>query len=171
MLGNVGPMAVVVVQGHAHAHLMQLGCNVQRLCAQGGRVLGLYLLPQLGGNALHALGVGHIDAKVLLQGADFCSLLVGGRLVVEQIVQDALAQCTLCDFQFGNAQQVDHGHHHADAASHYGAAIFLEAGHLQAINMTDLQQQLIEVLQLRGGNHLSGHAQGRQGVGHCVGCA
>jgi hypothetical protein len=150
---------------------MQLRSNGQGLRAQRRGFCGQDLLAQLGGNALHALGMGHVHAEVQLQGADFCGLLVGRRLVVEQVVQGSLAQCALGDFQLGNAQQVDHGHHHADAACDHGAAIFLEARHAQAVHMTDVQQQLVEVAQLGGRNHLSVQALGREGVGHGVGRA
>ena len=129
------------------------------------------MLQQLGGNVLHAVRVGLVHAKIQLQTSDFGGFLVGGRLMVQQVMQNALAQRALCDFQLGNAQQVHHGHHHADAASHHGAAVFFETGNAQLVHMADVQQLLIQMAQLGWRDDAAIQALCRERIGHRIGRA
>ena len=113
---------------------------------------------------LNALGLGGVDAKVLLQGEDFGSLFVGGRLMLQQIVQQALAQGTVGDFQLGNVQLLHHGQHDADAAGQHRAALFLEGGQAQLVNVARLQQQRFQVVQLVWGDNVAIHPQGGEDI-------
>ena len=168
---DVGPVVVVVVQGHAHAHLVQQGGDAQGIVGGIARLGRAQAGPQGGGNVVNALGLGGVDAKVLLQGEDFGSLFVRGRLMLQQIVQQALAQGTVGDFQLGNVQLLHHGQHDADAAGQHRAALFLEGGQAQLVNVARLQQQRFQVVQLVWGDNVAIHPQGGEDIPQRMGRA
>src|SRR2546427_8769167 len=57
-----------------------------------------------------------VNAEVLLQRGNFGCLAVGGGLVLQQVVQNALAQRALGDFQFIDAQQAQGRNQDAQAS-------------------------------------------------------
>src|SRR5260221_8312725 len=60
-------------------------------------------------------------SEVLLQRGNFGCLAVGGGLVLQQVVQNALAQRALGDFQFIDAQQAQGRNQDAQASGDDGA--------------------------------------------------
>ena len=86
-------------------------------------------------------------------------------------MQGTLAQGTLGYFQFADAQQIHCGHHDTQTASNDGAAVFLEAGQTQFVDMPDIQQLQIQVAQLGGGDDAPVKALGGKGIAYGIGCA
>ena len=132
---------------------------------------GVQLQPQLLRRFGHVARVHAVDAKALHQPQHAGGVDVADLLIVHQAIQHPQAQRALGHLHAFQAQQVEHGAQYRQAAGHHGAAVFLQAFQLDAVQVLGTQQLLLQPVQPGAGDDALALAIRGQGFAHRVGRA
>ena len=168
---DVSAVPVVVAVRNTTPHFVELGCPLQfsfgPFAAWGGG-----LPEQRAGRGCHALGMGGVYCESLHErihggGAQVCFRL----LAIQQVVECALAQCSLSHLHFFDFEQIKHGAEHTDTPANHRTSIFFQPLHAHAVGTLGAQQLFVQSIQTRTGDQSFRASHGRQDVPNRPGCA
>ena len=167
---DVRAVLVVVAVRDAAADLVQLRRPAQLalLARQFSRVAGRVELAQQGaGDFPHPARLRRVRAELGGQPLHRRAADVGfSMLAVQQVVQDAMAQCALGCLHLLDLQQVEQRQQHAQAAADHGAPVFLQALELHPVGAARGQQLLLQPVQPVTGDAAALPARGAEDVAH-----
>ncbi|MNS87171.1 hypothetical protein D3C72_1211050 [compost metagenome] len=144
-------MHVVTAVGDHQPQLMQACSPAEHACIIGIQLPAfLHLLQQRQCGVLHAVGLHRVDAIAMGEGGHRFIARVVVTGTAENVIEDALAHRRLADQQLLQAQRLEGGLQHQDAAGDDRAAIAGQAGQHDVVDLLGLQQLIAELGQRLG---------------------